>query len=156
MSNDKQQEKVLWQEEKQKIDESEENDLDYFNGGEPGKNQVKFLEIMKEYSAQKQYDDEEHDYITFRIEVDGEELMWDMKKTYTESSKYGKIVRFGDLNPDGLIGETITWYRQGTGVDTDYVLMDLDDLEDGDDGSDDKDSDDGKTAIFDEDSKQEA
>lgn len=67
-----------------------------------------------------------HDYVTFKIEVDGEKYKWDMKKGSTPDSKFGKIARYASMS-GGLEGESVTWIRQGEDTDTSHVLLDLSD-----------------------------
>lgn len=95
-----------------------------------GKTDITFLEVIEEYRDQKKFDDEEKQYVTFRIEVDGDEYKWDMKKGSTPGSKFGQIARYAAAK-DGLEGESVTWFRQGQDQQTNHVLMDLEDVENG-------------------------
>jgi hypothetical protein len=128
---------LVWDEEVDNLDEST-NQSDYFKP-EEGKQEITFLDEGRVYRDQKKFDDDQTTYVEFRIEVDGEKKVWDMKKGSTPGSKFGQIARFAE-SVGGLEGETVTWYRQGTGQQTNHILMDLDDEIDEEDGDEDSDN----------------
>lgn len=120
MSN---QEDLVWDEEVDNLTQSG-NDVEYFKP-EKGRQKVTFLNDGTVYMDQKKFDDSERQYVKFRVEVDGSEMVWDMAKGTTPSSKFGQIARYAK-SVGGLEGESVTWFRQGEKQDTTHVLMDLD------------------------------
>lgn len=123
--SDDAQENILWDEEVENLKEGQGDD--YFKP-ENGTNHIKFLDEGVIYEDEKEYDDEPQQYVKFKVEVDGEEKVWDIRKSGTPNSKFGQIARYAKKN-DGLEGEEISWFKQGSGVDTNHVLMDLEDGE---------------------------
>jgi len=134
---------LIWEDEAENLKTQEELGDDYFTP-EQGENDITFLDNGTVYRDQKKFDEQEMTYIKFRVEVDGTEMIWDMKKSESRDSKFGKIARYAS-HKDGLEDETITWFRQGEGTDTNHVLMDLSDLDDG-----------SEEAVFDEDEESES
>lgn len=121
---------IVWDSEAEKVDEDSADDTEYFNPP-LGRTKITF-KGYETYRDQKEWDEEECDYIAFDIEVDGEEKVWTMKKTYSMKGKYGQIAKYAAA-VDGLEGETITWMRRGEGTETTHVLLDLDHVEDAED-----------------------
>jgi len=140
---------LIWDKEVDNLSESGGGNQ-YFTP-EEGKQEIKFLDDGTGYRDQKKFDDEVHDYVKFQVEVDGEEMIWDMKKGSTPGSKFGQIARYAKKK-DGLEGETVTWFRQGEGQQTNHILMDLDDLDEETEGQEPDDSDDeDEETLFGED-----
>lgn len=133
MEDKKEKEKEVWNSETQtqpnfeKEAEKLSTEVDYFKVPK-GETKIKFLSNGKLYKAKKDWNDTEKEYFRVKIEVDGEEYVWDMNKGTTPGSKFGQLMRFGRVK-NGLKGETVRWYRQGEGTDTKHILMGLDDLE---------------------------
>lgn len=130
---------INWGEEVENLSESGDG-TEYWTP-EQGKQEVKFLDEGEEYRDKKKFDDNERDYVKFRVEVDGEEYIWDLAKGSTPGSKFGQIARYAKQN-GGLEGETVTWFRQGEGQQTNHLLLEL--------SSDDSSDDDGQDVIFDD------
>lgn len=132
------QQKIVWSEEAKKIGKN--NNTEFFTP-ETGKNQIEFLGEGQDEEKDFSDEDEEpepEEFRRFKVIVDGEEMKWDVRKATSESSLYGQIVLYADA-VGGLEGESIELYRQGTGMNTSYVLTDLSEIqeEDGDSDSDD-------------------
>lgn len=123
MANDSSNGKIIWGDEVENLSES--GDENYFKP-ESGSNHITFLDEGVIYQDEKKYDDEPQQYIKFKVEVDGEEMIWDIRKGTTPGSKFGQIARYAEKK-GGLEGEKITWFKQGEGVETNHVLMDLED-----------------------------
>jgi len=120
---------LVWDEEVENLDSSG-SQHDYFKP-DKGNQEVTFLDDGTVYMDQKKFDDQERQYVKFLVEVDGDEMLWDMAKGTTPNSKFGQIARYAKA-VGGLEGETVTWFRQGSDQDTTHVLMDLEDVEDSD------------------------
>jgi len=126
------QKELDWSAEADNLSEGSNNA--YFKPDE-GQTEITFLDGGTKYEDQKKFDDEPQTYVKFRVEVDGEEKVWDFGKGSTPGSKFGQIARYAKAK-GGIEGETVTWFRQGTGQQTNHVLMDLSDLEAQDSGED--------------------
>lgn len=131
-------EEIDWQEQAKK------SGGQYFTPDQ-GTQEINFLDEGVSYKDQKQYDKKEHEYAEFTVEVDGQEMKWEMKMNHGEGAKFGQIKRYA-LQNDGLEGETVEWLRQGEGTQTKHILLDL--------NRDDSDSD-NEEAIFDGDDEEE-
>lgn len=123
MSNedDTQGNEIKWGEEAENLSEGGEHD--YWTSP-TGESKITFLDDGTQYTDKKKFDETEQTYVKFQIEVDGEEYVWDMKKGSTPGSKFGQLARYAAKN-NGLEGDTITWFRQGEGQQTNHVLMNL-------------------------------
>lgn len=60
---------------------------------------------------------------------DDEELYYAVTKGKTESSQWGQLVQVGNAE-DGLEGEEVTIFRNGSGVDTNYMVQEAAELKD--------------------------
>lgn len=58
-----------------------------------------------------------------------EELYYAVTKGKTESSQWGQLVQVGNAE-DGLEGEEVTIFRNGSGVDTSYMVQEAAELKD--------------------------
>lgn len=82
--------------------------------------------------------------MVYQVEVDGtvtvdgetkdaseidDELYYAVTRGKTESSQWGQLVQVG-RDRDGLEGETVTIFRNGTGKDTSYLVQDAAELKD--------------------------
>lgn len=138
------QKELDWQSEAENLSEGGDG-AEYWSPDE-GQQEVTFLDDGVGYEDQKKFDDAPRSYVKFRVEVDGTEFIWDMAKGSTPGSKFGQIARYASRK-GGLEGESITWFRQGEGQQTNHVLMDLSEMNE-DEG------DDGKDPIFDDDGEE--
>jgi hypothetical protein len=147
-----------WQNEVENLYDSSDDDVDYFKPPQ-GRTEITFLDDGEEYSTQKDWDEEENDYVVFRVEVDGEEFKWEMKKGQTPGSKFGMIARYAAAK-GGLAEKTVTWFRQGEEQNTNHMLLELDEIdeeeEDAEDGDEEGDEDDREAVFDDEDGEDEA
>lgn len=118
-------EQIDFEKEKEKIFEGSDTN---FLKLEKGNTDITFKDNGKLIKTQKSWDDEEKTYFRATVEVDGEEYIWEMNRGTTPNSKYGQIIRYANAK-GGLEGETITWYKQGEGKDTNHILMGLEEVE---------------------------
>lgn len=123
MTDDSSNGKIIWGEEVENL--SEGSDENYFKP-DSGTNHIKFLDEGVIYEDEKKYDNEPRQYVKFQVEVDGEEMVWDMAKGTTPGSKFGQIARYAEQK-GSLTGEQVSWFVQGSGKETKHVLMDLED-----------------------------
>lgn len=140
------QKEINWGEEADQLSEGGDG-AEYFKPDE-GETEITFLDEGTQYTDEKKFDEKPRKYVKFRVEVDGEEKIWDFGKGSTPGSKFGQIARYAAAK-DGLEGETVTWFRQGSGQQTNHILMDLQNLED-EEGSEEE-----QEAIFDEEKEEE-
>jgi len=123
------QKELDWQSEAEELSEGGDG-TEYFSPDE-GQQEITFLDDGTVYEDQKKFDDAPRTYVKFLVEVEGEEMVWDMAKGSTPGSKFGQIARYAAAK-DGLEGKTVTWFRQGEGQQTNHVLMDLSDMDEDD------------------------
>lgn len=139
------QKELDWNQEAENLSEGGDG-AEYWSPDE-GQQTVKFLDDGVQYEDQKKFDDAPRDYVKFRVEVDGTEYVWDMAKGSTPGSKFGQLARYA-AKRNGLEGESVTWFRQGEGQQTNHVLMDLSDMNESDEGSE---ADSDQDVVFEDD-----
>ena len=112
-----------WEKEANRIGSS-----DWFKP-ESGTQKVTFLDEGDDQERKYQDDGETEvrEVCVFRVKVGGDELNWSVTKGTTDSSLWGQLVKFA-RDRGGLVGETVTLIRNGTGSDTQYTVQEAADL----------------------------
>jgi len=114
-SDDEADQSIDWESEELNIEERKE----WFKPPE-GKTKIKFLD--NGHKEKREYDGEERDVAVFKIEVDGEEMLWSVTCGTTPTSLYGQITEVAAKNGHSLEGVEIHLLRKGTKSDTSYTI----------------------------------
>lgn len=133
-----QEERIIYDQEVQKLEEST-GEINYFKPVK-GKNKLRIDEEPVIKKKQKEWDDEPQEYVEIPVttvddEGEKQEMVWEMRRSRTLSSKWGQLVQYGK-HMDGLKGELINWFVQGEGKDTTHTLLDLADIDEGESSED--------------------
>ena len=131
MTQQEQEERIIYDQEVQKLEEST-GEINYFKPVK-GKNKLKIDEEPVVKKKEKEWDDEPQEYVEIPVttvddEGEKQEMVWEMRRSRTLSSKWGQLVQYGK-HMDGLKGELINWFVQGEGKDTTHTLLDLADID---------------------------
>lgn len=110
--------------------EEEAQNLSGYFTPDTGKTEIEFLDNGTKDTVTYENDtgeNEERDVAKFTVSVDGEKKTWTVNVAQSPSSLYGQLMKVG-ADRGGLVGETITLIRQGTGTDTQYTVEEAADL----------------------------
>lgn len=110
--------------------EEEAQNLSGYFTPDTGKTDIDFLDNGVKDTVTYENDDgdeETRDVAKFTVSVDGEKKTWTVNVAQSPSSLYGQLMKVG-ADRGGLVGETITLIRQGTGTDTQYTVDEAADL----------------------------
>lgn len=110
--------------------EEEAQNLSGYFTPDTGKTEIEFLDNGVKDTVTYENDngdDETRDVAKFTVSVDGERKTWTVNVAQSPSSLYGQLMKVG-ADRGGLVGETITLIRQGTGTDTQYTVDEAADL----------------------------